>query len=135
MRVFMDANILFSAADPDSATRILLDRVLECGEAVSNQHAIEEARRNLAAKRPQFLTEFERIKKLVTITMAFTTVEGVDLPVEDTPVLAGAVGARCTHLLTGDRRHFGKLYGRTIRRVRIVSSVMLVDEMHLTTNS
>ena len=32
------------------------------------------------------------------------------------PIVATAVAAECTHLLTGDKRHFGRLYGETRQR-------------------
>jgi hypothetical protein len=32
-------------------------------------------------------------------------------------------------LSTGDKRHFGRLYGRTVHGTRIVSGAMLADEV------
>ena len=48
---------------------------------------------------------------------------GAGLPPKDAPVLAVAVAvlARADLLVTGDRRHFGALYGRTLRGVRVVT--------------
>jgi uncharacterized protein len=39
------------------------------------------------------------------------------LPAKDRPVLAAAIHQSCTALVTGDRTHFGALYGRMIRGV------------------
>jgi hypothetical protein len=36
----------------------------------------------------------------------------VDSPEKDWPVLGGAAVFRATHLMTGDVRHFGRLFGR-----------------------
>ena len=47
MRVFLDANILFSAAADDSPTRALLGIILRHAKAATNEHAWEEARRNV----------------------------------------------------------------------------------------
>jgi hypothetical protein len=43
MRVFLDANILFSTAYKESTTRELLDKLLKIAEVVTNLHAWEEA--------------------------------------------------------------------------------------------
>ena len=38
---------------------------------------------------------------------------------KDQPILAGAMGAGCSHLWTNDARHFGSFYGRTIDSVLV----------------
>jgi hypothetical protein len=129
VRVFLDANILFSASSPGSATAQLFALLLNVGKAVTNPHAVEEARRNLAAKRPQQLEAFAALLAKVTVSRSFTHVSGIDVPEEDMPILAGAIGSRCTHLWTSDRRHFGALYGTCIGGVHVVSSVMLAEEL------
>lgn len=127
MRVFLDANILFSAADSQSATRQLLDEVLDRAEAVTSQHTLEEARRNLQIKRPQHLGGLAAIQRRVTTTAAFDNQIQVELPQEDIPVVAGASGSGCSHLWTSDRRHFGQYYGKKIGGILVVSSIMLAD--------
>lgn len=129
MKVFLDANVLFSASDSGSATRHLLDRVLHAGAAVTSPHAWEEARRNLAQKRAQHLQGLSALQCQVSITHAFKLPSGVDLPDKDLPILAGAIGANCSHLWTSDRLHFGSLYGRVVHGVRIVSSLQLAEEL------
>lgn len=47
--------------------------------------------------------------------------DGVDLPDKDQRILAAAIGAGCTHLLTGDTRHFGSLYGRRVGGVLVLT--------------
>lgn len=130
MRVFLDANILFSASDENSATRNLLARVTARGEALTSPHAWEEARRNLAAKRPGLLPGLESLESSVSVTHALHLPAPMDLPEKDLPIVAGAIGARCTHLWTSDRTHFGALYGQTLAGVRVVSSIMLAAEVH-----
>jgi hypothetical protein len=129
MRVFLDANILFSAADPVSATRRLLEALLEYAEAVTSPHAVEEAGRNLAIKRPQYVDDFKKLLKRLNITHAFADLIGpnIHLSKEDIAVLGGAVGSRCTHFWTGDKRHFNKLYGKTLEGVMIINGIRLVD--------
>lgn len=53
------------------------------------------------------------------------------LPNKDRLVLAAAAGLRCDALVTGDRTHFGRFYGRTVAGVRIHSPRSLDDEMIL----
>ncbi|HMU50769.1 MAG TPA: hypothetical protein PKA13_13420 [Geminicoccaceae bacterium] len=50
---------------------------------------------------------------------ALSAAEG--LPEKDAPILAAAVAAAADLLVTGDRRHFGGLFGRTVHGVRILS--------------
>ena len=129
MKVFLDANILFSASDEGSATRTLLDLAARRGEVVTSPHAWEEARRNIEAKRPQNVPGLTALESKVAVTHAFRMPNGVSLPEKDRPILAGAVGARCSHLWTSDHAHFATLYGQTVCGVKIVSSVMLADEV------
>ena len=44
----------------------------------------------------------------------------VVLPPDDQVIFLAAMAARATHLLTGDRTHFGPYYGRTIAGVLIL---------------
>jgi predicted nucleic acid-binding protein len=127
MKVFLDANILFSASDRRGATRALLDWLARGGEAVTSPHAWEEARRNLAAKRPHLLPGLLDLETRVATTHAFRPPCDSRMLVKDKPILAGAIGAGCTHLWTSDRTHFGALYGKNVAGVRIVSSVMLAE--------
>ena len=128
MSVFLDANILFSAATPDSPTRALLNIILQHARAVTNEHAWEEARRNLEHKRPHLITALNELKSGIEFTGNFKEVALPPLPDKDQPVIGGAIASRCTHLWTGDKRHFGPLYGRTIQGTMIVSGVMLANE-------
>jgi hypothetical protein len=128
MRVFLDANILFSSSDPDSATRQLLDAIAKQGTLVTNPHAWEEARRNLALKRPDFLLGLIHLAERVSINQSVGPLPETTLPAMDLPILAGAIGARCTHLWTSDRRHFGPYYGQRLGGVLIVSSLDLAKK-------
>jgi len=47
--------------------------------------------------------------------------EAQGLPVKDAPILAAAVLARADLLVTGDRRHVGPLFGRTLQGVRLLA--------------
>lgn len=127
MRLFLDANILFSAADVRSATRQLLLLALKKGCAVTSPHAWEEARRNLANKRPHLLPGLDDIKGRIEMTHAWQAHVDVEIEEKDRPILAAAVASACTHLWTSDRMHFGHLYSKTVQGVLIVSSLQLLE--------
>lgn len=124
MRVFLDANILFSAAKTDGAVRaqlrLLLDRGHECW---ADAYVVAEARRNLLSKGPLAVQVLDALLTHLQIAPALAgAVASVDLdwlPPKDRPVLAAAIRLRCDALVTGDRTHFGSAYGRTIVGVTI----------------
>lgn len=131
MKVFADANVLFSAADPKSATRILLEALFQHATVVINEHVWEEARRNVEMKRPSLLSGLEKLKPQFHFSSNMSSVTDYPLPDKDQPVLGGAVASRCSHLWTGDKRHFGHLYGKTICGTLIVPATALADELSL----
>jgi hypothetical protein len=46
---------------------------------------------------------------------------GIQLPPKDQPILLAAIQAKCTHLLTGDRKHFGQYFQQSIGGVRVLT--------------
>ena len=128
MRVFLDANVLFSAAATESPTRQLLETILRHAKAVTNEHAWEEARRNVGRKRPHLADALNHLKPRLEFTGKFKAVKNLALPDKDQPIIGGAVASGCSCLWTGDKRHFGSLYGRTVEGTHIVSGVMLAEE-------
>ena len=128
MRLFLDANVVFTAAhNPGgrSAAIVLLARAGACS-LVTSRHALEEARRNLRLKFPSAVDELERIVAAATVEpeapasdVAWAVEQG--LPLKDAPLLAAAAQARCDVLVTGDRNHFGPLFGRRFRDVEVLS--------------
>ncbi len=69
MRVFRDANLLFSAAKSDGALRALLRRLLEDRhECWVNDYVVIEARRNLDAKGPEALVTPETLLSRLRIS-------------------------------------------------------------------
>ena len=113
MRIFLDANILFSAARADGAIRqmlALLQNAKHSCWVVS--FVIEEARRNLAAKAPSGLAELETmLEGFHTATMQprdLALEAGFPLPEKDRPVLAAAIRAKCDALVTGTARILGR---------------------------
>ena len=129
MRVFLDANILFSAAQEGSPVRQMLDALGEHVVLVSSPYAITEAQRNVTSKRPDWVPGLGELLEGITTESGQAQCGDVLLHEGDRPILAAAVHAKCTHLLTGDFRHFGPLMGRTIHGVTIVSTRMLAGDM------
>jgi predicted nucleic acid-binding protein len=120
-RVFLDANILFSAAwrEDSGLTRLWKLRQIVL---LTSTYAFEEAHRNLPSSRQR-----DRLRRLTADieVVELSTSEGqlgaeVDLPANDRPILAAAISAAATHLLTGDRRAFGRYYGKTLSGVEIL---------------
>jgi uncharacterized protein len=111
-RVFLDANVLFSAAYKEGAVLIRLWR-LDGLQLVSSAYALIETRLNLAE--PAQHERLSALLRAITIVPAGGAIPpGIELPDKDAPILASAIAAKATHLLTGDQRHFGALYDREI---------------------
>ena len=134
MRIFLDANILFSAAKSDGAVRRLLELLIKARhECCADGFVLEEARRNLAAKAPDGLVTLDSL----LVRMQVAGVQPFDaaldaalpLPDKDRPVLAAAIRLGCAALVTGDRTHFGPLYGKTFRGVTVHSPRSLAQAL------
>lgn len=119
-RLFLDANILFSAAYRPQAG---LRRLWELGDVdlVTSSYALEEARVNL--QEPMQRECLEQLAHTMRIIASFVNrplPEGVPLPDKDRPILLAAIDAQTTHLLTGDFRDFGLYYGHVVEGVLIL---------------
>ncbi len=129
-RFFLDANVIFSAVHNPGGNARALFRLAGARkiEVVSSRYALEEAARNIALKFPQCVAEFEVILAGLLLTaepsqVATRLAEASGLPFKDVPILAAAVEARASVLVTGDRRDFGHLYGKTIEGTLIIMPV------------
>lgn len=120
-RVFLDANVLFSAAYRHSSGLLRLWQLSDC-ELMSSHYAVEEARRNLETEEQRSRLEslVTRIHIVEDITDASLVPDVADLPGKDRPILASAMGHGADVLLTGDIQHFGRLFGQTIEGVRVM---------------
>jgi len=134
MRIFLDANVLFSAAKSDGPVRRLLLELLRRGHTlVADGYVLEEARRNLALKFPagaQALDNLVAKLELAALPPAHAALSAnIPLPEKDKPVLLASLSARCEVLVTGDRTHFGPLFGKRIGAVVIHSPRSLAQEI------
>src|SRR5437016_2018443 len=126
MRIFLDANILFSAAKTDGAVGRLLELLIAARhECWADGYVAEEARRNLAAKIPGALPRLEAMLSRIHVSgshaVSSAPEAALQLPEKDRPVLAAAVLLGCEALVTGDRTHFGAFYGKKLAGVTIYS--------------
>jgi predicted nucleic acid-binding protein len=134
MRVFLDANILFSAAKTDGAVRRFLKQLIDAGHTcVADDYVVAEARRNLMRKGPQQVAVLEALllglEPAAAVAGADSAREAAWLPPKDRPVLASAIRQRCDVLLTGDRADFGSGYGRTFGGLAIHSPRSLLEHL------
>jgi len=117
-RLFLDANVLFSAAYRAGSGLLQLwkQNVTLC----SSRYALEEAKINL--------TQEDQRTRLAQLALPIRWFEaqpralprGVSLPEKDAPILLAAIEARATHLLTGDVRHFGPYLGKKVEGIVIL---------------
>jgi hypothetical protein len=61
MRIFLDANVIFSAANPDSHLNRLVRYLADHHTPISSDYAREEAFRNICAKRPDWLDGYHNL--------------------------------------------------------------------------
>lgn len=136
MRVFLDANVLFSAAKSNGAIRLLLRRLHSAGHTlVADSYVVAEARRNLLAKGPEALGALDEV--LMTVELAtFRPVhlpQGVAarVPEKDRPIISAAIQLHCNALVTGDRTHFDALHGTVLLGVAVHSPRSLAESLNL----
>jgi uncharacterized protein len=109
-RLFLDANVLFTAAHNPQGKAALLMELAAAGrwQVITSAYALEEAQRNLTRKFPDRLPA---LQDLLTCVRVVSTPSGADCPLlvrdKDRPIFAAALVCGATHLLTGDLRDFG----------------------------
>ncbi|MDP2822164.1 MAG: PIN domain-containing protein [Sulfuritalea sp.] len=124
MRIYLDANILFTAAHNPNGKAAL---VIELGRSgiwrlVTSPYAAEEARRNIARKLPAREAEAQACKAPACRDRLETLMEDIGLVADspetlcptglaekDGPIFRAARGCCADVLLTGDIRDFGFL--------------------------
>lgn len=126
LRIYLDANILISATYSE-LSRFGGFWQMKNISPVTSAYAIGEVRRNLLP------FQISRFEELLAKTEIAADPKRCVLPPEitlvekDRPIVAAAIHARVDFLITGDKRHFGHLYHRTIAGVRIISPAEFLD--------
>lgn len=120
VKLFLDANILFSAAYRENAGLAALWKLSHV-KLVSSEYAIMEAERNLREQH-----QVQRLKMLVHSLDVITTYNdsvipnNIKLNAKDRPILASAIIAKANFLITGDR-DFEHLFGKKILSVTVLT--------------
>jgi hypothetical protein len=131
MRIFLDANVLFSAARSAGAIRQLVFGLHDADHTlVADEYVATEARRNIAGKAgPDAETYLQALLGQIEVSAVHYPATAQSavlwLPEKDRPVLMAAMALRCDALVTGDRTHFGPGYGQVFDGVTIYSPAQL----------
>jgi uncharacterized protein len=123
MRVFLDANILFTAAHNPQGKAALIIELKSEGHYLlfTSDAAIEECKRNLAVKYPDSLPRLDCFSEGIEIfTADLSAPFPKGLPAKDAVIFQAAVAGNATHLLTGDHRHFGPFMNQSDKTYSIV---------------
>ena len=121
-RIFLDANVLFSAAYRELSGLARL-WALDDAELLTSAYAVEEARRNLAIDRREALARLERLTTPISLVDAPQSLKlpaHIRLEPKDQPILLAAIHSKADYLLTGDARHFEHLYGKRLKGVLVL---------------
>lgn len=120
MKVFLDANVIFSLAWKENSG---LNKLFEIKNTqyVTSKYAQIEVERNLN-NADQKLRLGNIIKNIEVITAAtsFEKIANITLKEKDLPILNAAIKYQCEYLITGDFRDFGQFYGHSIQGVAIL---------------
>lgn len=120
-RVFLDANVLVSAAlTPDSRLHELWHRPTV--RLTGSPYVMAEAWRNV--DNPAAAARLEQLIAVMAVLPAepadFEISGNPQLPAKDRPVLLAAIASGSDYLLTGDAMHFGTLFGHTFGGVTVL---------------
>jgi predicted nucleic acid-binding protein len=127
MRVFLDANALFSAANSGSNIERLVQLIIKRTTSVTSDLAVEEARRNILAKRPQWADNFDEIVVHLEQVGSVSFPLSVKLDEKDAPLLCAAIRSKCDYFVTGDKTHFGHLFGQSVEGVKVITLLGIAD--------
>lgn len=123
MRLSPDANALFSAAlSPGGVGQafVAFGRKGACA-LVASPYAAAEADRNVRAKATELLSRFAVVTTNVARVPEASGGLVADVGAELRPILAAAIACGADRLVTGDRRHFGTLFGAAVGCAAIAS--------------
>jgi predicted nucleic acid-binding protein len=118
---YLDSNVLFSASYAAENDFLELWRMQHVTLATS-PYVVHEVQRNLPSE-AQHLHFETLLAKLIRVSDGPLQAipAGIALVAKDQPVLASAIFASMDYLITGDRNHFGHLYGTTVAGVEVLS--------------
>lgn len=136
MKVFLDANVLFSASLGSAGTaQALLVAAAKAGaRCICSERAFAEAHRNLSAKAPHAVAQLELISVLVSRVPEphaahLKAARAAGVVDKDAPVLGAALACAADWFVTGDQRHFGHLFDRRVEGVLVLPLRAAVDRL------
>ena len=128
IRLFLDANVLFSVAyNADSRCGQLLAVARAYRMSLySSRYCMDEAKRNITKKAPMAQAHLVGVFNKINIapeggTEQINMAQLQMIHPKDAPVLAAAIALHADVLVTADKAHFGHLYNKHIYGVTIVS--------------
>lgn len=119
IRLFLDANVLISAAWKDNSKVTRLWKISNV-ELMTSNYVLAECTRNLRTDEQR-----DRLSRLLLAVrvMDFSETPVLDpsplLPDKDQPVLTAAILSKADFLVTGDRKHFGLWFGTSVFGLRV----------------
>jgi len=138
-RVFLDSNVILSGLLSErGAPRILLDLLslkLPFLAGLTGRYNLIEIERNLKKKMPRLLTVYkDYLPKLHLRVVPLPRPEDVrnfsgQIAEKDIPVLISAIRGQANFLVTGDKRHFGKMKGFDQYPFRVVTPSEFMDSI------
>lgn len=132
LTLFLDANVLISAAWKADAEVALIWK-MPAVRLVTSSYSMGEVQRNLA-----LIPQIERLRVLMRSVQVLhfeelpDLPECLELPEKDRSIFAAAVKAGADHLISGDKKHFGPWFGKTIQGVRITPPAELLAALRRT---
>ncbi len=127
MRVFLDANVLFSASHPDSVLAQLIAVAIRHADVLTSDVACGEARRNLSLKRPAWATSFELLVEQLEIVPTAVFQLPVTLSQKDIPLLCAAIRSESHYFVTGDIKDFGHLFDMIVHGTTVITPLRLTQ--------
>jgi predicted nucleic acid-binding protein len=138
MRLFLDANVIFTTAYSVQGISRGLFRLAAAGKCslCTSSFAQEEAVRNIHNKAPGKLADLIELMKQVDILPEphpkwVAWAAGLPLVRKDAPVLAAALQGKVDIFVTGDRRDFGHLFGQVLKGAKILTPADTLEAVTL----
>ena len=138
MKMFLDANVIFTAAYSAKGLSRGLFRLAGAGKCTlcTSAFAHEEAVKNIQKKAPAKLADLTTLMKQVKILPEphpqwVVRAERLPLAGKDAPVLAAALQGKVDIFVTGDRRDYGHLFGRALEGVKILKPANALEVVAL----
>lgn len=139
VRIFLDSNVILSGLLSDrGAPRILLDLLsidLPFLIGLTGRYNVIEIERNLKKKMPGILSVYkEYFPKLNLKIIPLPHKEELrehygKIDDKDVPILVSALRGKADYLVTGDKKHFGKMRKPEQEQIHVVTPSEFIDSV------